>query len=380
MRLNDLFESIADQRQRGYFRLLEAVGSEPILQIVAIVRDVVRDRGDLSLCTPVRIQTQVHVRVQFADRIRGVSENWSVVLDYAFQSFPRKIQSFEVNVALLEPCDDPDGLGIVLEAAVGFHQAFKLVLAGMSERRMAKVVRQGDRFRQMRIQRQVFRQRPCDPRHFDRMRQAGSEMIPERRDEHLRLVHQPTECGGMDYSVAIALVDGSARVYRLHVPAPPRSAGSTRIFRKPRPRSAKLPIHSPYALASIDSHQYIADVNRGKGDMEALAELKIPPSVSDRAFERLAEINADSRSKKCLRVEVKGGGCSGFQYEIGLDDAGDDDLILEQDGQSVLIDPVSLPFLENATIDFAEELIGSRFVVRNPNAKSTCGCMLSFSI
>ena len=114
--------------------------------------------------------------------------------------------------------------------------------------------------------------------------------------------------------------------------------------------------------------------------MEALAELKMPPSVSERAFKRLAEINADSRSKKCLRVEVKGGGCSGFQYEIGLDDAGDDDLVLEQDGQSVLIDPVSLPFLENATIDFAEELIGSRFVVRNPNARSTCGCNLSFSI
>lgn len=109
-------------------------------------------------------------------------------------------------------------------------------------------------------------------------------------------------------------------------------------------------------------------------------ELKLPPKVSDRAFQRLAEISAQGADKTCLRVEVKGGGCSGFQYEIGLGEPMDDDLVLERDGNSVLIDPVSLPFLTDATIDYAEELVGSRFVIRNPNAKSTCGCMLSFSM
>lgn len=109
-------------------------------------------------------------------------------------------------------------------------------------------------------------------------------------------------------------------------------------------------------------------------------ELTIPPKVSERAFQRLAEINADSDDKKCLRVAVKGGGCSGFQYEILFDEPGDDDLRLENDGATVLIDEVSLPFLQNATIDFSEELIGSRFIVINPNAKSTCGCNLSFSL
>ena len=109
-------------------------------------------------------------------------------------------------------------------------------------------------------------------------------------------------------------------------------------------------------------------------------DLMIPPTVSDRAFRRLAEINSGSDARKCLRVAVKGGGCSGFQYEILFDDPADDDILLECGNETVLVDKVSLPFLENATIDFAEELIGSRFVVINPNAKSTCGCSMSFSV
>ncbi len=108
--------------------------------------------------------------------------------------------------------------------------------------------------------------------------------------------------------------------------------------------------------------------------------MTIPPQVSKRAFARLAEINAESDIKKCLRIAVKGGGCSGFQYEILFDDPAEDDMVLEHEGQSVLIDSVSLPFLNSATIDFVEEIIGSRFVIQNPNAKSTCGCSLSFSI
>ncbi len=106
--------------------------------------------------------------------------------------------------------------------------------------------------------------------------------------------------------------------------------------------------------------------------------LTLPPRVSARAFARLAEIDAAPRA---LRVAVEGGGCSGFQYDIKLDDApAPDDLVLEKDGQRVLIDPVSLPFLANAEIDFSDELIGARFVIRNPNASSSCGCGTSFSM
>lgn len=106
-------------------------------------------------------------------------------------------------------------------------------------------------------------------------------------------------------------------------------------------------------------------------------QLAIPPRVTDRAFARLAEIGAAPRA---LRVAVEGGGCSGFQYDIRLDEPAADDLVLERDGERVLIDPVSLPFLADAEIDFADELIGARFVIRNPNAASTCGCGTSFSI
>ena len=108
--------------------------------------------------------------------------------------------------------------------------------------------------------------------------------------------------------------------------------------------------------------------------------LTLPPRVTDRAFERLAEIAALTGQAKALRVAVEGGGCSGFQYDIKLDDPTADDLILEKDGHRVLVDQVSLPFLSNAVIDFSAELIGARFVIQNPNAQSSCGCGTSFSL
>ena len=107
--------------------------------------------------------------------------------------------------------------------------------------------------------------------------------------------------------------------------------------------------------------------------------LTLPPKVTSRAFERLAEIGA-SEQGKALRIAVEGGGCSGFQYEIDLDDVKDDDLVLEDQGEKVVIDSVSLPFLADAEIDFSEELIGARFVINNPNATSSCGCGTSFSM
>lgn len=107
--------------------------------------------------------------------------------------------------------------------------------------------------------------------------------------------------------------------------------------------------------------------------------MQLPPKVTARAFERLAEIGA-AQDGKALRVAVEGGGCSGFQYEIDLDEPRDDDLVLEGAGQKVVVDAVSLPFLADAVIDFSEELIGARFVIQNPNATSSCGCGTSFSL
>ncbi|MCR9146371.1 MAG: iron-sulfur cluster assembly accessory protein [Rhodobacteraceae bacterium] len=107
--------------------------------------------------------------------------------------------------------------------------------------------------------------------------------------------------------------------------------------------------------------------------------MQLPPKVTDRAFERLAEIDA-ATDGQALRVAVDGGGCSGFQYDIRLDTPAEDDLVLEQSGQKVVVDSVSLPFLQGAVIDFTEELIGARFTIQNPNATSSCGCGTSFSM
>jgi iron-sulfur cluster insertion protein len=109
-------------------------------------------------------------------------------------------------------------------------------------------------------------------------------------------------------------------------------------------------------------------------------DLTLPPTVTERAFNRLHEIGAGDGGK-ALRIAVEGGGCSGFQYDISLDDPAPGDLILDgANGERVVIDETSLPFLERAVIDFTEELIGARFVVENPNATSSCGCGTSFSM
>ncbi|MGA9795448.1 MAG: iron-sulfur cluster insertion protein ErpA [Rhizomicrobium sp.] len=106
-----------------------------------------------------------------------------------------------------------------------------------------------------------------------------------------------------------------------------------------------------------------------------------PVKVSDRAARRIAAILKDEPQPTMLRVAVTGGGCSGFQYNFTLDDARmDDDLVVERDGATVLIDPVSLDFLKGAEIDFTDDLIGAAFKVHNPNATSSCGCGTSFSV
>ena len=106
-------------------------------------------------------------------------------------------------------------------------------------------------------------------------------------------------------------------------------------------------------------------------------KVKIPPKVTASAFNKIMSIGG----KKCLRVAVEGGGCSGFQYEISVDsDIKENDLILSENDCRVVIDPISLEFLSGAIIDFKEELIGSKFVIENPNATSSCGCGTSFSI
>ena len=99
------------------------------------------------------------------------------------------------------------------------------------------------------------------------------------------------------------------------------------------------------------------------------------------AARRLHELSSAEGRPLMLRVSVEGGGCSGFQYLFDLVEAAEpDDVRIERDGQAMLVDDVSLPFLADAEVDYVDELVGSQFKVRNPNAASSCGCGVSFSV
>ncbi len=104
--------------------------------------------------------------------------------------------------------------------------------------------------------------------------------------------------------------------------------------------------------------------------------------ISDRATAKAREIFAShADAGGILRVYVQGGGCSGFQYGFDLEhDSEADDHVVERDGVRLVVDPLSYQYIVGSEIDYQEDLQGSQFVVRNPNASTTCGCGLSFSI
>ena len=104
--------------------------------------------------------------------------------------------------------------------------------------------------------------------------------------------------------------------------------------------------------------------------------------ISDRATAKAREIfTSHAEAGGLLRVYVQGGGCSGFQYGFDLEhDSEADDYVVERDGVRLVVDPLSYQYIIGSEIDYQEDLQGSQFVVRNPNASTTCGCGLSFSI
>ena len=116
----------------------------------------------------------------------------------------------------------------------------------------------------------------------------------------------------------------------------------------------------------------------------SVAESFNPSSInlSARAVRKVRELVAEEENANLkLRVYITGGGCSGFQYGFTFEDeAAEDDAAIEQDGVTVLVDPMSFQYLVGAEVDYTEGLEGSRFVINNPNASTTCGCGASFSI
>lgn len=115
--------------------------------------------------------------------------------------------------------------------------------------------------------------------------------------------------------------------------------------------------------------------------MNAPVEMPMPLLFTDSAANKVKELIAEEGNAELkLRVFVSGGGCSGFQYGFTFDEVkNDDDTVLEKGGVTLLIDPMSYQYLVGAEIDYSEGLEGSQFVIKNPNATSTCGCGSSFS-
>lgn len=115
--------------------------------------------------------------------------------------------------------------------------------------------------------------------------------------------------------------------------------------------------------------------------MNAPTEMPAPLNFTDNAASKVKELIAEEGNPELkLRVFVTGGGCSGFQYGFTFDEVtNDDDTVMEKNGVSLLIDPMSYQYLVGAEIDYSEGLEGSQFVIKNPNATSTCGCGSSFS-
>jgi iron-sulfur cluster insertion protein len=115
--------------------------------------------------------------------------------------------------------------------------------------------------------------------------------------------------------------------------------------------------------------------------MNAVAELPAPLIFTDSAANKVKDlISEEGNDALKLRVFVTGGGCSGFQYGFTFDEeVSEDDTAMQKNGVTLLIDPMSYQYLIGAEIDYQENLEGSQFVIKNPNATSTCGCGSSFS-
>lgn len=116
--------------------------------------------------------------------------------------------------------------------------------------------------------------------------------------------------------------------------------------------------------------------------MNAVTEMESPLVFTDSAASKVKSlIDEEGNSDLKLRVFVSGGGCSGFQYGFEFDEGQEpDDLAIATDGATLLVDPLSLQYLMGAEVDYSESLAGAQFVIRNPNARTTCGCGSSFTV
>ena len=138
------------------------------------------------------------------------------------------------------------------------------------------------------------------------------------------------------------------------------------------------PCQPPLAIPSHRTHILPMDTSPAPDYRTSGAPLIFTENAAHKVRELIAE---EGNPGLKLRVYISGGGCSGFQYGFTFDEArAEDDFALEREGVTLLVDPLSLQYLTGAEIDYSESLSGAQFVIRNPNAKTTCGCGSSFAV
>src|ERR1700722_18220794 len=326
--------------------------------------------------------------VPLSRRARGVKQR-PVVLDEPRQRRPGQVEAVELGVMPLEFSHDAQGVAVVVEAAVLGHAGVERILAGMPEGRMAEIVAKRDPFRQIVVKRQGASERARDLRHLDRVGETGAKVVALVIDEHLRLVGETPERGRMDDAVAVALKTGPGRRRRLgDQTLRPRGVGGVRrASRQGDVIAHQTPRHCALRSASISWGPWILDGAgsrrkrlKAKAMNEAVSPVLEGVTISASAAKRLNKI-LKGEAGAALRISVKGGGCSGFQYAFDVERSrAEDDVAVTRDGATLLIDPVSLEMLKGAELDFVDDLMGQSFRVKNPNAVASCGCGVSFTV
>ncbi len=335
------------------------------------------------------------------------------MLGEAFEGFVSEVQTIECCVATLQLGDDAQGLGVVVETAVSGHLRVQDLLTGMAEAGVAKVVSEGHRLGEILVEAQRTGECASELPDLDRVGEPGAVVVALVRHEHLRLLRQAAERGGVDDAVAIPLEVRPCRRARLrqqsaeaagwisgvrrpiHGQVSPRSSSSGAFTYSPRGRRKLLRMELSARIFQPRCVQGRTSANRKPSWSIAMMEASTtqdvahaasgatarPVDLTPSAARRVAEILRTEAAGSALRVGVDGGGCSGFQYTYDIVIGREaDDLVLQRDGATVLIDPTSLELLQGAKIDFVNDLMGSAFKIHNPQATASCGCGVSFSI
>ena len=217
--------------QRYFHELFEIEEScfDAVVDIVVVIGDVVGESGDLRLRGRPGRKAQIVRPIIGGDLAPGRTlqhaAHRAVVLDHTLQGFPSEVESVEGRVAALEPGDDTEGLDVVVEAAERGHSAFKFLLSGVAEGRMAQIVAQSHRFGEIRVQAERGGDRAGDLRHLQGVGQARAEMIAFMGDENLRFLLQPAERRGVDNPIAVTGERRARRARRFVEPATPRGGG-----------------------------------------------------------------------------------------------------------------------------------------------------------